>query len=262
MANELTKPFPVSRHKWRVLNVSKAGDKATWYVYVDARDVAERLDEAGVEWSDDYEIVTLTDSLCVAQCRLTVDGQTRTDVGSDSAQSRDSEGNYIKGAYSDALKRAAVKFGVARYLYRLTSVYLPIDPKFKQFTKESEARIRQHLVNELTKLGAEKDADPQPDVEAESDAPSAAEDEWNGIPAVSDGDGKPEVPVALRKKFHGLGVELYGDGWDAKRRELVRAVTTGQAESSNDLTEAEIQRLIAGMEKVRSERQPVNGTAA
>ena len=95
-----------------------------------------------------------------------------------------------------------------------------------------------------------------------------AEEEWDNIPAYQEGNAepaqasKPAMPAALRKKFHSLGVEFYGDGWDTKRRELVKAMTTGQTENSNDLTEAEMRRLIAGMEKVKAGKQPVNnGTA-
>ena len=94
-----------------------------------------------------------------------------------------------------------------------------------------------------------------------------AEEEWDNIPAYQEGNAepaqasKPAMPAALRKKFHGLGVELYGDSWDTKRRELVKAMTTGQTENSNDLTVAEMKRLIVGMEARLVSKQPANGTA-
>ena len=144
----LAEPFALDAHKWRVLNITKDKQKASWYVYIDARDVAQRLDDAAVTWEDSYEVITMTDSLCVVQCALTVEGSTRTDAGSDSRQSNDSEGNYIKGAYSDAFKRAAVKFGIGRYLYSLESYYLPID-EWKRFTPDSEKKIRAHLARSI-----------------------------------------------------------------------------------------------------------------
>jgi hypothetical protein len=58
-----------------------------------------------------------------------------------------------------------------------------------------------------------------------------------------------------RKRFHAVGVKLYGDEWEEKRFNLVKAITKGMAESSNDLTEAQAKTLIAGMEKRIAEAQ-------
>jgi len=44
-------------------------------------------------------------------------------------------------------------------------------------------------------------------------------------------------------------VKAYGSEWDEKRPELVSAITKGRSTSSNDLTEDEANRLIAGMQK-------------
>ncbi|RTH01947.1 Rad52/22 double-strand break repair protein, partial [Thermus scotoductus] len=52
------------------------------------------------------------------RCRLTILGITKEDVG---------EGDSLKAAFSDALKRAAVKFGVSRYLYSLPSQWVDLD---------------------------------------------------------------------------------------------------------------------------------------
>mgnify|MGYP001059415580 CR=1 FL=1 len=48
-----------------------------------------------------------------------------------------------------------------------------------------------------------------------------------------------------RQRFHALGVETYGDGWDAKRAEFCAKMG---AESSNDLTMEQATLLILGME--------------
>jgi hypothetical protein len=42
-------------------------------------------------------------------------------------------GDRLKAAFSDALKRAAVKYGVGRYLYRLPSQWVDYDPQRRQF---------------------------------------------------------------------------------------------------------------------------------
>ena len=66
---------------------------------------------------------------------------------------------------------------------------------------------------------------------------------------------KPVVPDKLRKQFHALGTEVYAEGWDDKRAELVEAITTGAASSSGDLTADEMERLISGMKKARAQKQ-------
>src|SRR5262249_25660702 len=49
------------------------------------------------------------------------------DVGGPSEQP--DEGDRRKAAVSDALKRAAVKFGLGRYLYRLPDIWVDYDPQ-------------------------------------------------------------------------------------------------------------------------------------
>lgn len=93
--------------------------------YVDARTVAKHLDEAvGAEnWSFDWSVVSLSakNEVALAKGMLTIGGITKCDVGEDS--------NYSpsKGAVSDALKRAAVLFGVGRYLYDLPVESVQVD---------------------------------------------------------------------------------------------------------------------------------------
>jgi hypothetical protein len=59
---------------------------------------------------------------------------TKVDVGSPSDEK--DAGDKRKAAFSDALKRAAVKFGIGRYLYNLAAVWVDYDPKAKQLVKK------------------------------------------------------------------------------------------------------------------------------
>lgn len=104
---ELKKPFPVSAIKWRIGQKNKDKTRAMMLCYIDARDVMDRLDEVcGANWSDAYEEVNGR-----TVCQITIDGMTRADGAGDT----DFEGE--KGGLSDAFKRAAVKWGIGRYLY-------------------------------------------------------------------------------------------------------------------------------------------------
>jgi hypothetical protein len=51
------------------------------------------------------------------------------------------------------------------------------------------------------------------------------------------------------KMLFALGKQLYGDNWDTKRPELVKAVTGGRSESASDLTVKEMSTLLDGLKK-------------
>ncbi|PID87047.1 MAG: hypothetical protein CSB13_01385 [Chloroflexi bacterium] len=91
----------------------------------------ERLDSvvSPVNWSDSYRVVEIGNQAAV-ECTLTVCGVSKTDVGTagDSAEA-------AKAAYSDALKRAAVKFGIGRYLYSLPKKWVDYDAERKQLAQ-------------------------------------------------------------------------------------------------------------------------------
>lgn len=59
--------------------------------------------------------------------------------------------------------------------------------------------------------------------------------------------GPPPASRTTLNLLHALGTQVYGDGWDAKRPELVKAVSKGAITSSNDLTQKEAQTLIDGL---------------
>lgn len=145
---ELAKPFPYHAHKWRVMNVSKSG-KGSVAFYVDARDVMDRLDAvAGPgNWKDSYHVIHMEGGHWHVQCSLNVGGVTKSDVGT---------GDDSKDAFSDALKRAAVKFGVFRYGYALETKsvnfgWFPLD-EYKNFTKESQTQIEKMLYEGLKRF--------------------------------------------------------------------------------------------------------------
>jgi len=90
--------------------------------YIDARDVMDRLDDVlGIEnWTDDYEAGAAGGVLC--RLTLTIDGRQVTKT--DAAENTDIE--EVKGGISDAFKRAAVKFGIGRYLYSAGTTWAEI----------------------------------------------------------------------------------------------------------------------------------------
>lgn len=127
----LAAPFSESEVKFKPQTVR--GNRALALAYVDARAIMDRLDAVvGVEnWQDHYELLPDNSVMCRLRVRLGERWITKTDVGSPSEQP--DGGDRLKAAFSDALKRTAVKFGIGRYLYRLPQQWADYDSTRKQF---------------------------------------------------------------------------------------------------------------------------------
>lgn len=109
----LAKPFGEDEVKWRW------GDKKKSFKlhYITARQVMNRLDEVvGPEsWWDDY-VPAEHSVLCRLSIRLP-DGRILTKCDAGGYAGMADEGDDDKSGFSDAFKRAGVKFGIGRELY-------------------------------------------------------------------------------------------------------------------------------------------------
>jgi hypothetical protein len=85
--------------------------------YIDARQVMDRLDEVVGPQNWHASFRTLSEEAVAVECSLTVYGVTKCDAGYPNNPGSDFEKEPFKAAYSDALKRAAVHFGLGRFLY-------------------------------------------------------------------------------------------------------------------------------------------------
>ena len=126
----LRAPFPPEVVKWRPGTKTKDGTKALALAYVDARDVMERLDAAFSPqgWSDRYR--TIDDKSGVVECTIAAQypdlrAVSKSDVGYPNGGMDDDE--PFKGAYSDAFKRAAVKYGIGRDLYDTPKFWIVLE---------------------------------------------------------------------------------------------------------------------------------------
>src|SRR5215467_4488356 len=133
LTQQLLAPFEANEVKFKPAVVS--GNRALALAYVDARVIQDRLDEVlGVlGWQDEYECLPDGSVVCRLRLRLGDEWITKMDVGGPFEQP--DEGDRRKAAFSDALKRAAVKFGIGRYLYRLPSQWVDYDPQKRQFAR-------------------------------------------------------------------------------------------------------------------------------
>jgi hypothetical protein len=127
---EFLRPFADAEVKLKPGKVS--GNRCLALHYIDSRLVMDRLDETvGVDgWQDAYTVLPTGEVECRLSVRIAGAWVTKADVGGQSEQP--DEGDRLKAAYSDALKRAAVKFGIGRFLYRMPNTWMDYDPVKKQ----------------------------------------------------------------------------------------------------------------------------------
>jgi hypothetical protein len=115
---QLKAPFPPSDVSWRIGQAGKKQNGDIWakvLAYIDNRNIQERLDSAvgPANWKNEYTKGPEGGVLCGLSIK--VDGEWITKW--DGAENSDIE--PIKGGLSDSMKRAAVQWGIGRYLYEL-----------------------------------------------------------------------------------------------------------------------------------------------
>jgi hypothetical protein len=150
----LREPFDPADVDFRVQGrANEQTGRAQVVAYIDARMVQDRLDEvvgAG-NWSFDWEpVVVDKGEIMVTKGTLTINGVSKSDAGTAS--------NFEQslGAVSHCFKRAAVHWGIGRYLYDLPMNWVQV---------EKNGRISDQLLRELrSKL-------PLPEGNAASDSP-------------------------------------------------------------------------------------------
>jgi hypothetical protein len=82
--------------------------------YIEWHTVADILDDSAPNWEHTVKDIRVIGDFVTVTVAISIDGVTREGIGTGSARSE----MGIKKAEHDALKRAAVKFGIARDLYK------------------------------------------------------------------------------------------------------------------------------------------------
>jgi hypothetical protein len=130
----LKSPFAKDRLGVKVQSYSKDRTRAMLVLYLQHTDVQDRLEEVDPCWSSEVVGTERSGDTFYVRTRLTLKQVSRENVG---------EGGDPKSAYSDALKRAAMLFGVGRYLYDSATVWTEYNDqrdRFKQWSVDDYER--------------------------------------------------------------------------------------------------------------------------
>jgi hypothetical protein len=153
---QLAAPFDPSEVDWRVGPTNRDKSEGQPLCYIDARTVMDRLDTVcgPAGWQNRYvmegsKTVCEIGILCGDTWVWKADGAGDSDIEAE------------KGALSDAFKRAAVRWGVGRYLYDLKAPWVPLKAKGNSYVIAAEARPQLDALLRGNKPKA--DAPPKPD---------------------------------------------------------------------------------------------------
>lgn len=156
MFDRLTAPFPPERVSWRVGSTNGDKTRGMALAYIDARDVMDRLDEVcgPSGWQCRYPHAN-GKTVCEIGILITREhrtpgagpgGCTQVDETAEWVWKADGAGDTDyeaeKGALSDAFKRAAVRWGIGRYLYDLDSPWVAVEVRGKTAIIKDEEKPR------------------------------------------------------------------------------------------------------------------------
>jgi len=129
---QLSEPFPEDVIGWKpqTLHPKDNPTRALAVPHITSRLVMDRLDDVvgPAGWQTDFEFIP---GIKAAKVYLTVLGITKCDIGFIAGD----DDAAIKGSVSDGLKRAAVLFGIGRYLYEVERQWVAWDNKRRQFAE-------------------------------------------------------------------------------------------------------------------------------
>lgn len=134
----LSAPFPASAIRWNVGAMNREKTEGVAVPNIDPRAIENRLDETvGVAgWEVEFSETVGGDHLVAVRCAISLHVEGRKVTKEDGAQAdlvrgADESGKghelSVKGAYTNAFKRAASKWGVGRYLYAYQAPWVKLD---------------------------------------------------------------------------------------------------------------------------------------
>jgi len=130
MMKKLAEPFDPSEIRWRAGSHSEKNNqvRAMALAYIEARAAMDRLDSAvgSGNWRDEYLPGPSGEGI-ICGVSILIGGEWVTKW--DGAENTDFE--RVKGGLSDAFKRACVKWGIGRYLYRFPAKWVDATKKGK-----------------------------------------------------------------------------------------------------------------------------------
>lgn len=156
---------------WREGAINKANQIGLALPYLDSRHIMGRLDQVcGVEnWKDEYTAYGHNDDGGLI-CSISIHIEGRWVAKSDASNC--TGGEPLKGAATNAFKRAAVKWRIGRYLYLFPKVWVPVENRGGQ-GKDRWVFTETPVIEKIAPWAVPSASKQAPSVDSESPAESA-----------------------------------------------------------------------------------------
>lgn len=183
---QLREPLPERMISWRVGSTNQDKTRGQALPYIDNRIVQNRLDDVvgPSNWTNRYEEVIVDNRLLAVRCvigvRIGDQWVEKEDAAHLDDNAQGSRELAIKGVYSDAMKRAAVQWGIGRYLYEYQAPWVVLGENKRL---QEIPRLPAHML-------PAGDSSDQP-----GHAPASASAEESPVKAASKPTAKPEQPA-------------------------------------------------------------------
>jgi hypothetical protein len=141
----LAEPFSPSEIKWRVTHTNRDGNRGAVIAFADQRAYTDRLNQLFTPngWTRTYAVSTVSSVTRMKKDKLIQTGKvlvtctlTITGLGCHAGSGEDwaDEENAMTAAEAQAFKRACSCFGLGRYLYNFTEMWVPLN-EYRQPTE-------------------------------------------------------------------------------------------------------------------------------
>lgn len=126
---ELARPFAGSDVEWRLQNLTRDKTRGMAVAYIDSRAIQSRLDEVvgSYHWQTKFIPWHSNGTKSSQLCALSLFDEERKEWITKCDGAEDTDVEPIKGGISDSFKRAAVLWGIGRYLYGMDTVWVDVE---------------------------------------------------------------------------------------------------------------------------------------
>lgn len=148
---KLSAPFAPATVSWRLGPTNADKTRGMALAYIDARDVQDRLDAVcGINWQARHPWASGTLIACEIGIKIDDEwiwrgdgaGEIESDIGGSGERKEQAQDMARKAAFSDSFKRAAVRWGVGRYLYDLDSPWVEIEQRGRSYIIPDRELVR------------------------------------------------------------------------------------------------------------------------
>ena len=194
----LREPFGSKEIEWKIQITTKDKSKGMAVAYVDARAVQKRLDEVvgPFNWKNVYSLWHENSQIC----GISIFNADRNEWVTKFDGAENSDFEPIKGGLSDSFKRAAITWGIGRYLYEMEGIWVEIEEKGKSFAirKEEYGRLEKEYSALVSRIFGQKPSQQSAPVRQSQNSPQ------NTAAAQNTDAKQPSEPPSYEYKVHSV----------------------------------------------------------